>query len=128
MSPREIDTLIAEKIMGWKWYRLGDIKILRPTDGWTAKKQPLADGTETPFEDNIAQGKYSTDPAASKQLRDHMRALGWRYRITCNESGSDVVLQKGQHSGGGYFEAHSDTDESAFALAAISAVGTPVSA
>lgn len=105
MTNREIDALIAEKITRHECDNCGS----------------MADcGCEVT---NIGSGlpRFSTDPAASKQLRDKMRADGWLYFISAHLH--DFACEWWKPDTDGNFIEKSDTEEMAVALAALKAVG-----
>lgn len=77
--------------------------------------------------------RYSTDPAASKQLRDKMWADGWWCQIRNGWTLDDPKCWAGftPHGVTGWNGrpdnwTEADTEEMAVALAALSAVGKPV--
>ena len=115
MTSREIDALIAEKVMGLNPSQDAD-------DYWeylNAEKQ----WRDVP--------EFSTDSAASKQLRDKMRADGWGYRIVSHAlleplSYSCSFIAPTDSSFGKVVWA--DTEEMAVALAALKATGVEVEA
>lgn len=115
MSAREIDVLLAEIAMQWKRYDNPDGDFL-PHLGWDS------DGARYGVCPN-----FSTDPAASYQLRQKIRELGWNYSLTVNARGSCCVLKRGTHDKDwGYSEADADTEMMTFALACCAALGRPV--
>lgn len=63
---RELDALVAEKVMGWKRHDLGPINGVR----WVNKDGRIID-TEHPF-------TYSTDIAAAWEVVEKMEKDGWQ--------------------------------------------------
>ena len=125
MTNREIDALVAEKVMGLQGVtnRLLGLGVFRLEYGAgdTDEKVPA----------------YSTDPAASKQLRDKMLELGWSYQIgygkTNIESSAGWKITRGfecrlvnMEADVTRVSATADTEELAVALAALEAVGVEV--
>lgn len=109
MSPREIDALVAEHCMGFRecaghW--------LDNRGGWHR---------------DLAFFRPSTDPAASKQLRDKMRADGWRFTMY-DQKDSMVFAQFIRNDDQGFLTPceSADTEEMATALAALDAKGHPI--
>lgn len=70
---------------------------------------------------------YSTDPVASKALRDKMRAEGWDYILQSSHGKYSVTLQ---HGYGMEYQVLlvdcQDTEELAVAIAALKAKGVNV--
>lgn len=127
---RAIDALVAEHAMGWKWYRFGKSRFLRPDGSWATLNRRLADMTEdTPDDTGYPQGQFSTDPAASKQLRDNMRELGWmpfmKYFQNLEDESGRIVVMAGFRRFGTTEEytAKDKSEEPAWSLAALSALG-----
>lgn len=133
MSPREIDALVAEHCMGSP--KPAEAPAHRgylgaPHGVWEAGISSVPVGSMDwfpPF--------YSTDPAASKQLKDKLWADGWRWlvqalsndryvarfwRIRLEDEGNDETstIVEG--------EAYDDAELMAVALAALSAKGHPI--
>lgn len=147
VSPREIDALVAGHIFGWKWVVNVDHNFTHLTD-WAKdvsgcrflrdstfrphELQAFATGSE-PIGRTVVGGyteiypRYSTDPAASKQLRDKMRADGWRFTMY-DQKDSMVFAQFIRNDDHGFLTPceSADTEEMAVALAALAAVGKPV--
>lgn len=116
MNAREIDALVAEHVMGNAVCKCDPSRKsprFNPDDG-----KCLTCG-------NSAGGSYSTDPIASKMLRDKMRADGWYVRMESTPRGKSnaAVWKSGQ-----VFTGRADTEEMSVALAALEAVGKPVQA
>lgn len=108
MSPREIDVQIAIHVMQWnRWDDPGGDFL--PDQGWNA------DGAK-----HGVCPDFSTDPAASKQLRDKMRADGWYIRVESTPQGKSIgcLWKCGQ-----VFTGRADTEEMAFAITALDATG-----
>lgn len=154
MTNREIDALVAENVMGWKWIPRNDgYGFLLPPD-WRQMltKDGLSGWIHTPscqttnliggffgkgeLTDKAPYGgpRFSTDPAASKQLRDRMRELGYVVEIFNRVNGSTWCwIHPGED---GLNESNpreipaisSDTEEMAVALAALFALGVEVPA
>lgn len=115
MTNREIDALIATKVMGWT--PDAQHPNLRGLGWW---EDSLGSYTcELP--------KFSTDPTASKQLRDKMRADGYRFTlwdIPATESLRVRCTIVKSILDGETWQQVSDTEEMAVALAALKAVGS----
>lgn len=130
MTNREIDALVAERVMGWRLvtdsaelarmgYRTGpgfhDKGIYFAGEEW---KACIECG-------NVPE--FSADPAASKQLRDKMRADGFDYEL--NATKRDGIWATFSHPGTVEdFTTYGDTEEMAVALAALKAFGVEVPA
>lgn len=127
MTTREIDTLIAEKVMGWKrWMIVGmeDIGccLFPPERNFTSRLVRAPDGMPL---NEIAFGSpfnCFTDPAASKKLRGKMRADGWEFAFR-DEPPVFVASFDRPLPDLNCYEAEADTEEMAVALAALKAVG-----
>lgn len=109
MTALEIDALCAEKVLGW-----------HSGDGLGSA---WFDDSGT-FQGWKGGRLFSTDPVASKQLRDKMRADGWNWilidRLTTQNTAEYIaVIYKGEISR----YALADTEEIALALAALKTVG-----
>lgn len=140
MNNREIDVLVAEHCMGWVWRtRKNDTlswlfpphAIERQTRGGEYPCVELGpSGIVGPFHKEEVFGshrqsgtipRYSTDPTASKQLRDKRRAEGWnimmfdecgRIRVTMYRPADKID-----------YAAVSDTEEMSVAFATLATVG-----
>lgn len=121
MSPRDIDALVAEHCMGWRVHFRNTAHYVLASEEGTTYQSPQA---------SVNSWHPSTDPAASKQLRDKMHWEGWYYCIRlCDAfSGGDGKLYCHfyKHDRDVSGEEWADTEEMAVALAALSAVGKPV--
>ena len=123
MQPREIDALIAEKIMEWSRYE----------EAFT-EKWPIYNGWYNPANQQFQEPKFgtlpqfSTDPSASKQLRDRLRELGFDYSLGLTTD----LLTNLKHYGcllddkEGLWKATANTEEMAVALASLKAFGVEV--
>ena len=120
MQPREIDALIAEKIMEWSRYE----------EAFT-EKWPIYNGWYNPANQQFQEPKFgtlpqfSTDPSASKQLRDQMRELEWQYTIG-GAYGQPYIAKFWKENGGDWIVSRSNTEEMAVALASLKAFGVEV--
>lgn len=112
MTNREIDALVAEKVMEW-------------TDSPVRNN-----GTGIPYRLHWAikaNWSPSTDPAASKQLRDKMRADGWQYTLKFLTAWQPNTFECVFYGPGkGLHERGALTEEMAVALAALKAHGVDV--
>lgn len=130
MTNREIDALVAEHVMGW----VRVVSDYSPLVAAFSKPGEKFESWKTPSGytgiDSVLS-HFSTDPAASKRLRDKMRADGWT--ITSGEAFYPATQKNGfwcrlfRHNP--WQEFSHDNDESAesvFALAALKAKGVEV--
>lgn len=133
MTNREIDALVAEHAMGWWWgdeshWKRPDYNcILYSPDHPRYKPEFVLSSPLDSPQLLPRMPHYSTDPAASKQLRDKMRELGWQWGIrTAAKGGFHCEIYKLPSTVDVYFESFSATEEMAFALAALPALGVEV--
>lgn len=108
---RELDALVAEKVMGWK----------RLPGNWRgiiwADPQYPATGTirsEEHFE-------ASTDPGAAWKVVEAMRAKGWDYEIGSEDTGDSVYCEFSKDKSEGHV--YETTMPEAVCRAALAAVG-----
>lgn len=118
LTRREADALIAEKVMGWHKCWSGGLMGRNPNHfQW----KDAAGITHSPFGENPTE--FTTDPAASKQLREKLAAQGWDnqslMRLQSGRFGFQMLKPDGTDCGG---EA-SPTEELAVALCALKSVG-----
>lgn len=136
MDNRKLDALIQEALFPWDeaycrgcgWRRI-DVDGTPPDNAVgcaadSCSQHPL----RTPPADSPAP--WSTDPAASKQLRDKMREDGWIVLMGGPEAKVPKfwcqVRATYRKNTKGIFHRESDTEELAVALAALAAVGRPI--
>lgn len=149
MEPREMDALIAEKVMGWVWLTrscydsqwLGpslEIETARLGDGQECLgkirlvDEGLGDGKKYRESVNTMKGEvvvpaYTADPKASRQLR---LKLAERFDYTLNDWVGDdgrqvfwfALYEKGSRTGVPLFKAEADSEEMAVALCAMRAM------
>ncbi len=111
---RAIDALVAEHAFGWTGlYRMDNVHGVA---GWPGGKKAHMAPQVPPA--------YSTDPAASKQLRDRMRELGWNFEMRWM-SGYNPWAQFWKRGSVAQI-GESATEELAVALAALRALGVEV--
>lgn len=124
MNAREIDALIAELAMGLcRWPDIG----FTAEQGWYHPEDPgreWATGDKGPYLGVLPH--YSTDPAASYQLRQKMRELGWDFKTMDLGARRRVIAHK--YDGKKWLSpcADSDTEMESTALACCAALGRPV--
>jgi hypothetical protein len=125
MDNREIDALIAEKLFGWEWMQGRANNLVPPNKVKAAQAFGMHRGRNPDLHTTAPSTlpHFSTDPAASDQLLDRMRGLGWKYRIMWNGEDFTVTMQRGTPlNGWGFSEAESDTQRMAVAMACLKAV------
>lgn len=148
MTNREIDALVAQHAMEWKWIPRDDgMGFLLPPDwrqmiskdgraGWIYT--PSCPGTNL-IGGFFGKGEiiqkvpntapyYSTDPAASKRLRDRMRELGWDFhRMDLGKFRRSIAAK---HNGQKWVTACVDdeSEEMADALVSLKALGVEIPA
>lgn len=133
MTYGEIDALVAEHIDGWRWVVDDEspYRFLAPVDHkptwWSFAKgtEPIGKVHSTP-----TIPRYSTDPAASKALRDKMRAEGYGYTIDFapDNSGTPLIMRASFHRSheDELWWADADAEERAVSIAALRAKGIEV--
>jgi len=107
---KEIDALCAVHVMGWveePRQRAGVMWFLRPDGGFS-----------------LIVPHYSTDPGASKSLRNRMFDLGWGYRLSRLSAECVCIFLNSESTGSGC----GSTEEIATALAALNALSVEVPA
>jgi hypothetical protein len=77
---REMDALIAEKVMGWKWFtnpNESNIRYFRPIDKFRYG------GIEADSKKGytLALPKYSTDITAALEVQEKMASLGYYFSL-----------------------------------------------
>lgn len=118
MNPREIDALVAEKVMGWSRYHDG---------AWlTAEELPDHGGFR------IISGSWSpsTDIAAAWQVVERMRFLGWRMCSYVNPDETAAIrycvdYHLPYRPTAGYCH-NNESMPAAICLAALRALGIPI--
>lgn len=132
-SLRDLDALVAEKVMGWRWYRRSNPitggywldSAKRPTDGITGEAMLTSheDAEElglSPEPANVS--RYTSDPAAAYALRQRMREEGWFYQSACSGETVLAIFSRGGQNGQEGTGLHS-SEHIAFCLAALEANG-----
>lgn len=113
MKPgRELDALVAEKVMGWTPYQ-EDIP------------DPFTEGTYTSWDDDKGRShmippNYSTDIAAAMEMEAKINLLTGKM-LAKLRPGEWCIMQ--QRDGTLYFEHHGESPAHAICLAALKAVG-----
>lgn len=133
MTNREIDALCAEKVMGWKWRtRRSDMSSWLLPPSVKEVHQVVGPFGEEEIPGSIRKDVrwclascYSTDPEASKQLRDKMRADGYHYSVEWEAPGFDASFIRPTEEGFNY-TASRESEEMAVALAALRAKGVEI--
>lgn len=156
MSSRDIDALVAEHVMGWKW-------MSRPSDGYTILLPPdliqrvtgkgLFDEpvinisslsarevagvgpfvvAEEGAKRQIPQWmnlppRYSTDPAACQQVKDKMRADGWSFGQNDLPKERRILAMWDHPDHGNVSIAKHELELMAVCIAALRALGVKVS-
>lgn len=117
---RDLDSLVAEKVMGRTW----DETLCRVC-GW-----PIVPDGETgcwssncsmrplPLSHADAPRPYSIDPAAAWQVVERMREDGWQCVISSRADGWYVLFERGHDS----IDAEADTMPLAVCRAALAAI------
>lgn len=140
MENCEIDALIAEKVMGWKWVKRTDLNRDPKHPGFTSwtrylAKEPLAEWqvlaeTELPIESNLGVGipEYSTDISAAWLVVEKIKNIGTRgfqmnyekniWWVGCVNHGDNGERELYSHQHG-----EAETLPLAICLAALKAVG-----
>jgi hypothetical protein len=121
---RELDALVAEKVMGWS-------KRISADHSNSPIKQLRAFGIIYAWKDSEGNDRgldvwhYSTDIAAAWQVVEKMKALEWRTEIAQTiQSGVDVTVIKWEGGEfGGEFAEWGETAPHAICLAALKAIG-----
>ena len=113
---RELDALVAEKVMGWEWYAIIGINVLVPPEHYLRERPILATpgkhGAETDIDSyrfaDSTQGRqmpivarYSTDIAAAWQVVDELHKRGfcvgvstlhdWKTKCECSVYYADMA-------------------------------------
>ena len=142
MSNREIDALIAEKVFGMEVCRVhhSDMKpgqkIANPRRFPAFVLKECSDGRFSGgvfvSKDDYANGacRFSIDPAASKQLRDKMRELGWMHESEdVRQVAQDPLEHRSRFRKWGSNQSETavaETEMMADSLAALKALGVQV--
>lgn len=119
MTPREIDSLIATKVMGWKILTCKGIKIIAPPD---------YDGPDMMINADIKViPSYSTDISAAWQVVEKMQEYGYILMLDATTTSeyyiSFVGLKDGSHIS---FFGNANTAPMAICRAALKCVGVEV--
>ena len=84
LSNREVDVLVATEVMGYKHFQFTRddgskfVMLLQSDDAAHIASIAEREPVEVESGDDLDAARlYTTDPAASKAVRDRMRALGW---------------------------------------------------
>ena len=110
---RKIDAVIAEKVMGWDVIENSDWLIGRPRGNGTTEYVP----------------RFTTDPAASKQVREKLaeRFTILRLTHTPNAFTTKFIFEVGQYGvKRGRIRCDAATEELAVALCALQSIGIEV--
>lgn len=119
---RELDALVAEKVMGWQSIEYNDFKI------W-AHQDYLPAITNHPLGFAMPEGysplpRYSTNIAAAWKVVEKFEAKHWEISISTDEIGYLVYLTRRNDDGGSTtFKGEADTAPLAICLAALNAKG-----
>ena len=135
LSDREIDALVAEKVMGWTLFEGPDYTLVcdpdcsvdRPQRSVTVSRDET---TKRAIPDRFPPGKHawhpSTDPVASKQLRDEMRKRGWFWLLQLRQDSGACLMRFWRDSDDGEdvieADANAPTEERAICIAALRAI------
>ncbi len=115
---RELDALVAEKVMGWS--DVGEITIGMTV--YVAGHRPEGEQTVVP--------SYSTDIAAAWTVVERMRELGWRMLLENWVSSDDAYAAffhpQDRYRYGNHIGVTDDTAPVAICRAALRAVGVEV--
>lgn len=130
MNDRQIDALIAEKVFGWKWYTAPNgFKVLfSPSDSMLVNTEDAPCYVEREGQYQHTHN-YTTDPAASRQLREKLAERFTYVRVDiCNGviTGSRAYIARAWHPAKESFSAEADTEHMAVAKAALLTVGVKV--
>lgn len=125
---REIDALIAEKVMGWKWFQgSGNNDLLDPGRERAALALGMLPGRNPERGTTPSRlPHYSTDSVESNQLVNAMRERGYAYSITDDREDMRIEARfrkRGMALSCSLFIALEETREMAVALAALRAIG-----
>jgi hypothetical protein len=131
MNPcRELDALVAEKVMGWQVCRCTPLDI----DEWTAtsphrytlwQEFRRGDGKRCPRCEAPTLRPYSTDIAAAWEVVEKLRAPSTTIDIRAGflETKVWVIQHHGRQPGVHSYEAQEKTAPHAICLAALKAIG-----
>jgi hypothetical protein len=129
MNDRDLVVAAAERVM--EWPIISGKEFLRHVCEGTIPNPCLEvtdDGNVVLWRGMASDWNPLTDPVASKQLRDKMRADGWNIGIHLPESdnGYKVACLIWKQGGKGESRGESDTEERAVLIAALRAKGVEV--
>lgn len=120
LSDRELDALCAQDVMGWTMHPQRE---RFPDRGWPQD----ADATcMRQFRGGISVPKYSTDPAASRDLRRKMEERGWAWEVRGGHGKFFSAFHWKKDWDSEIYTIHhfrSDNEERTVAIAALLAVG-----
>lgn len=132
LEARELDALVAERLMDYGYFRFtrpdgSSFEQLGPLASFTPEFLERMNGEriESGADDMDSAPHFSTDPAASKQLRDTMRAEGWSLLVRLPGATKPFFKPSAEYFGNDLKDATAaaDTEERAVALAALRAKG-----
>jgi hypothetical protein len=137
MQDREIDALVAEHVMGWRWVEHGGFDWIVPPDVvpdiaffmWGHRIHDDKPQFSGEFENVLPH--YSTDIAAAWKVVEAMRAAGYSVSIGYYANGCDVGITA-RNSRAGWeavrpvYGGHADTAPRAICIAALRAKGVNV--
>lgn len=125
VAGRELDALVAEKVMGWIWFPKDD-----EGPRYLASPDPNSMYVWYPGSGVGTHPLYSTSIAAAWEVWDKLIADGW-YPDVITSHVSDGLdyrceLHRGGDGDGDYVISHADTAPLAICLAALAAIGIPL--
>ncbi len=140
---RELDALIAEKVMGWRWFRFlnkcylipprntetgfDPAHVLSHWDGEGKEGTPDLEWTTLSSYPNFRLRHYSTDIAAAWEVVEKVQANGWTFHVddvgfNNGIEGKWRVLLTEAETGDKHVFADGDTAPHAICLAALKAM------
>jgi len=119
---RELDALVAEKVMGWTVCRDAscggcEATVLLMEDGWRVRA-PLDQGGWP-----LGWWTPSTDIAAAWEVVEKLRVLGFNVSVSCAHGMRTWDVRGWKADNTGRFIAHAETAPLAICLAALDALG-----
>lgn len=123
MTNREIDALIATKLMGWVLCEAENGNE-RP-EAWTYSKAQNNDGwywEGQPESQEAWKWAPTTDPAASKQVREKLAELGFDWSLDWDSDEPHYTFAVDRHEPDGHHLQCHDDEFMAVALCALKAV------
>lgn len=144
MTDRELDALVAEKVMGWNpwleqrgeythvvWQKPGEREPYRRSRDWEAQKHRFSRIDASQIDGfhhiNHLNAEFSTSIADAWLVVERMRELGWQSEILYGRAGATVEMVR--CSGPDHYEGYRESDDSApraISLAALKALGVEV--